>query len=267
MEWSAILLALSVLGVLGLLFGVLLSIAGKKFEVKQDERVVLIREQLGGANCGACGFAGCDAFAEAVAAGEARVDGCPPGGPDAAKAIGNIMGVDVDVTERNVARILCQGAYSVAQDRYNYEGFQNCRTVASMSGGNKLCPYSCVGLGDCVTACAFNAISLKNQLAHIDPVLCGGCGECVKECPRGVISLMRESASVRVLCRNKDTGKQARESCMKACIGCKRCVKECSEGAITVEDNLARIDVTKCNQCGECVKVCPIGCITNELVV
>ena len=267
MDWIAVLLALGVIGALGLLFGVLLSLAAKKFEVKQDERVALIRAQLGGANCGACGFAGCDAFAEAVVSAKARVDGCPPGGPAAAVAIAQIMGVSVDAAERRVARVLCQGSYSVAKERYNYEGFQNCRTIASMSGGDKLCPYACIGVGDCMAVCAFNAITLKDGIAHINPDICGGCGACVKECPRGVIALTPKSASVRVLCRNKDAGRQAREACMKACIGCKRCVRECAEGAITVTDNTAKIDPERCTRCGACAKVCPMGCISDDLAL
>lgn len=264
MDWTLVLFALLVLAVLGILFGALLSYAGKKFEVKVDERVEKVRAQLGGANCGACGFAGCDAFAEAVVEGKARPNGCPPGGPAAASAIGEIMGLSVEVTERKVAKVFCQGSSAFARERYKYEGFPSCRIVSSLSGGNKLCPYSCIGLGDCVQACAFGAISIQNGIAKFDTTRCGGCGECVKECPRSMIMLVPESATVRMKCQNHDAGKIARESCLKACIACKRCERECTEHAITVIDNVAVIDYDKCTRCGACAKVCPIGCILDK---
>lgn len=263
MDWIAIVSALGVLAVLGILFGVLLAVAGKKFEVVQDERITRVRAVLGGANCGACGFAGCDAFAEAVVEGTAKPEGCPPGGADAARAIGEIMGVSVETHEKTVARVLCQGSTSVARDRYKYEGFLSCRAVASISGGNKMCPYACIGLGDCIKRCAFGAISIKNGIAKVDKTRCGGCGECMKECPRQAIVLIPESATVRMLCRNHDLGKVAREACLKACIGCKRCERECPEHAITVKDNVAQIDYDKCTRCGACAAACPIGCIKD----
>ncbi len=260
-----ILLALLVLGVIGLVFGLVLTLADKLFKVETDPRVDQVREVLGGANCGACGYAGCDAFAEAVVRGEASPNGCPPGGAASAKAIGEIMGLTVDATaERNVARVVCQGTPDVAKERYEYDGYHSCAVAASLAGGPKLCRYACLGLGDCAEHCAFGAIKMENGIAVIDESLCTGCGACVKACPRDVISLLPESANVVVRCRNADSAKEARAACARACIACKRCVKECEFDAIHVENGFAKIDPEKCTRCGKCAEVCPCKCITLD---
>ncbi len=256
--------ALLVLGVLGLAFGAVLGVADKKFHVETDPRVDQVRACLGGANCGACGFAGCDAFAEAVVSGEAKPNGCPAGGEAAAVAIGEIMGVAVEAVEPMVARVICQGTHGVAKERYTYDGLKSCRVAAGMAGGPKECRFACIGLGDCMNHCAFHAISIVDGIAHIDESLCKGCGTCVETCPRSVIQLRPVDAPVLVRCRNSDVARVARSVCMKACIGCGRCTKECKYGAIQVENGFARIDLDKCTRCGECAKVCPCNCITVQ---
>ena len=178
MNWIAILAALGVLGALGLLFGLVLGVVGKKFAVETDERVARVRDCLGGANCGACGYAGCDAFAEAVVKGEAKPNGCTPGGTKAAKAIGEIMGMDVSAMVPKVARVRCNGTCENVAPRYEYTGVQSCRAAAAISGGPKECHYGCLGYGDCLSRCAFGAISLENGIAHVDPDKCTGCGMC-----------------------------------------------------------------------------------------
>ena len=188
MNITAIILALAVMAVLGVLFGVVLTIADKKFAVEVDPRASAIRECLGGANCGACGYAGCDAFAQAVVDGEAPVNGCTPGGAKAAEAIAAIMGMSVDLSgERVAARVICQGECGVAKDRYIYDGYASCATVAGIAGGPKMCRFACIGLGDCVKACSFGAIKLVNGIAKIDESKCTACGQCAKACPRSVI--------------------------------------------------------------------------------
>lgn len=252
------------LGGLGLIFGAVLSFASKKFHVNVDERVQQVRQCLGGANCGACGYAGCDAFAAAVVAGKAPVNGCAPAGEKGIKAISRIMGKEAPDTERMVARVLCQGEKGVAKERYAYDGYQSCAVAASLAGGPKDCRFACVGLGDCQDKCAFDAIAMKNGIASIDPDKCTACGACVKACPRSVIRLMPLSQSVIVRCRNSDTARVARNVCMDACIGCGRCKKECQYDAITVENGFARIDPDKCTRCGACAAVCPCKCITID---
>ncbi len=258
----AILAAVLALGGLGALFGVILTVADKKFAVEVDERVALVGECLGGANCGACGYAGCAALAEAIVQGAAKPNACPAAGPENTAKIAQIMGVETDVGGAMVARVICQGAHGVARDRYIYDGLPSCRAASSMAGGPKMCAYACIGLGDCEKVCAFDAISIKDGLVVIDENRCTACGMCAQTCPRGVISLLPKEQSVIVRCRNSDLGRMARDACVKACIGCRRCEKQCAYGAIHVENGYARIDQEKCTRCGECAKVCPSGCIT-----
>lgn len=263
MDWVAILSALGVLGALGLVFGLVLGLVGKKFAVETDERVTLVRECLGGANCGACGYAGCDAFAEAVVRGDAPADGCKPGGTKTAAAIGAIMGVDVSDMVPKVARVRCNGTCDNAVMRYEYSGIESCRAAASIAGGPKACHYGCLGLGDCVARCAFDAISISNGIAHVDADKCTGCGMCESVCPRGVIHLLPRDKTIVVACRNREIGKTARLQCKTACVGCKRCERNCPSDAIHVEDGVAVIDETKCTRCGACVAGCPMHCIQN----
>lgn len=264
MSVSAILYALLALGALGLVFGLVLGVADKKFHVEVDPRVEKVRACLGGANCGACGFAGCDAFAEAVVAGKVLPNGCPAGGAATACAIGEVLGITVETKAPVVARVICQGTCGVAKERYEYDGYKSCRVAASMAGGPKQCRFSCVGLGDCALACAFDAITMKDGIAYIDEKKCVGCGACVDVCPHNVIHLKPADASVLVRCQNRDVARVARDVCMKACIACGRCVKTCKYDAIKVENGFAVIDEEKCTRCGECAEVCPCKCITVQ---
>ena len=260
---TTILYAGAVLGVLGIVFGLVLNFAGKKFHVEVDERIEKVRACLGGANCGACGYPGCDGFAEAVVRGDAKPNGCAPAGEKGAAEIARIMGVEAQSTERLVARVLCQGRDGIAISRYNYDGYRSCIVAAGIAGGPKSCRFACIGLGDCMDHCAFGAISMVGGLAHIDEKKCAGCGACAENCPRGAIRMLPVSQSVVVRCRNRDTAREARAVCMNACIGCGRCKRECTYDAITIQDGCAHIDPAKCTRCGACEKVCPCRCITN----
>ena len=253
-----------ILGAIGLIFGLVLTFAAKAFHVETDERVEQVRECLAGANCGGCGYPGCDGYAEAVVKGEAKCNACAPAGDEAAAKIAAIMGLEAEKTERIVARVLCQGVKGEAKEKFQYDGYQSCLQAVGTAGGPKDCRFACVGLGDCVRHCAFGAISIKNGVACIDPAKCKACGACVDSCPRSVIKLMPESQKVIVACRNTDKGKAARDVCTNACIACGRCVKECEYDAITVENGVAKIDVEKCTRCGKCVSVCPCNCITMD---
>jgi len=263
MNWIPVIWALGIMGLMGLAFGVMLTVADKKLAVETDPRVAKVREVLGGANCGACGYAGCDAFADALVSGKAQPSGCPVG---SAKAIGAALGVTCEEGEKMVARVICQGDNGVAKERYEYDGYRSCAVAAGIAGGPKLCASACLGLGDCEKACAFGAIGMDNGLAHIEPKLCVACGKCVDVCPRGIIRLVPTDAKVLVLCRNRDTGRVARAACMTACIACGRCVKECKYDAILIEDGYARINLDTCTRCGACVKVCPCNCIVDYSV-
>lgn len=257
----SILYAGLVLGGVGLIFGLVLTFAAKAFKVEADERVEQVRECLSGANCGGCGYPGCDSFAKAVVAGEAPVNGCIPAGNTGAKKIAAIMGVEAEHVERKAACVMCQGVSGEAKDKYQYDGYQSCLAAAGMAGGPKDCRFACLGLGDCVNKCKFGAISIKNGVAVVDPDKCTACGTCVETCPRHVISLLPRSQKVAVRCHNTDNAKAARAVCTNACIGCGRCTKECEFGAIVVENGLAHIDAEKCTACGKCVSVCPCNSI------
>ena len=263
MDFLPVLKALGALGALGLVFGAVLAVVGKKFAVETDERVTQVRSFLGGANCGACGYAGCDAFAEAVVKGEAKVNVCTPGGASSAKAIGEVMGISADAGEPMVARVRCQGVPEHVSDRYSYNGYPSCRAAAAMGGGPKTCEFGCLGLGDCLSRCVFDAIRIENGVAVIDENKCTGCGVCMNTCPRGVINLLPRDKTVVVLCRNKAIGKIARLQCKSACVGCKRCEKNCPSDSIHVVDGVAEINAETCTRCGACVSGCPMHCIVN----
>ncbi|MDK2881813.1 MAG: H+/Na+-translocating ferredoxin:NAD+ oxidoreductase subunit [Bacillota bacterium] len=255
------------LGGLGLLFGVLLGIAARKFAVEKDPKAVQINEVLPGANCGACGFPGCSGLAEAIAKGEAPVNACKVGGASVATKISEIMGVKSEGTEEKmIAHLICRGGRGVAVQRAKYEGLQDCRSAAAFGSGGKACSFGCVGLGNCVRACPFGALSMgPDGLPVVDEKKCTGCGICVKTCPKNVLTLIPEHAKVFVACSSTAPGREVRQVCKVGCIACRICEKTCEFDAIHVVDNLARIDYAKCTNCGRCAEKCPQKIIVNKL--
>ncbi len=256
-----ILTALLVVGVLGIIAGVLLALASHFFKVEEDETVKNVREALPGANCGACGYAGCDSYAEAVAAGKAEPNLCIPGAGAVADKLSEILGVSVEVTEPGVAFIACNGNCNATSKKAVYDGVDSCAAASMLFGGDSSCIYGCVGCGDCEAVCPADAICVHDSLAHIDPRKCIGCGKCVKTCPKHIISIIPKNTTTAVMCSNKEKGAVARKNCKNACIGCKKCQLNCPEKAITVTDNVAVIDYSKCSGCGICVDNCPTKCI------
>jgi RnfABCDGE-type electron transport complex B subunit len=257
---NPITLSTIVLGGLGLLAGGGLAYASKKFVSRIDPKVEKILEVLPGANCGACGFAGCSGFAKALVEGKAQANGCVPGGEEVARKVASILGIEVGVKEKKIAKLLCyhRGA---SQTRFDYQGLKSCRAANLLFGGNKACSYSCLGLGDCIEACPFGMITLINERIQIDEEKCTGCGKCVSICPKGVIALVPKEKRVHVLCNSKDKGAIVRKICKEGCIGCGICVKVCPEKAITLKDNLAHINYEKCTNCGICTEKCPTKAI------
>lgn len=255
------------LGGLGLLFGLLLGVAARKFAVEKDPKAIKIAEVLPGANCGACGFPGCSGLAAAIAKGEAPVNACKVGGAAVAAKVAEIMGVEeTDARERQVAHLLCRGGRGVAVQRAKYEGLHDCRSAAAFGSGGKACTFGCVGLGNCVRACPFGALSMgPDGLPVVDEEKCTGCGICVKTCPKGVLTLVPEHAKVFVACSSTAPGREVRQVCKVGCIACRICEKTCEFDAIHVVDNLARIDYAKCTNCGRCAEKCPQKIIVNEL--
>ncbi|WDV44697.1 Fe-S cluster domain-containing protein [Clostridiaceae bacterium M8S5] len=253
------------LGGLGILFGVGLGVASKKFAVEVDPKVEAIRSVLPGANCGACGYPGCDGFAAAVAAGKAPANGCPVGGASCAEKVAGIMGVNAQAGVKMVARVICNGTECNAKEKFEYAGVKDCKAASMVSGGSKACQYGCLGLGSCVNVCDFDAITIVDGIAHIDKEKCTACGKCLKACPKAVIELVPYNQEVFVDCNSKQFGKDVKTKCQVGCIGCQICVKACPFDAMTFEDKLAKIDYDKCTNCMVCAEKCPTGAIYAQL--
>jgi len=257
-----VLIALAVVAVIGLAAGILLALASRFFGVEEDPRVKQIRECLPGANCGACGYTGCDEYAKALANGGAP-NLCIPGGADTAKQLGELLGVEVSAKAAVVAFVRCNGNCEVTGKRANYEGVSSCRGAAITAGGPNSCIHGCLGHGDCAEVCPVGAICVKDGIAHIDSNVCVGCGICVSKCPKKVIELVPRDACAVVMCFNSDRGAVARQVCKNSCASCKECEKICPTGAIKIENHLANIDYDKCEGCDLCVRACPSKCIKS----
>ena len=242
---------------LGLLMGALLALASKLFAVKKDEKAEAIKECLPGANCGGCGYSGCEAYAAAVSAGEAPVNKCSVGGAEAASKIAQIMGVDAGAQVRMRAQVMCSGTGEYAKKKYIYEGIDDCVAASKIGGGDKMCKNGCIGLGTCVRACPFDAIVVEDGVAAVDYSKCKGCGICVSACPKGIIKLIPFDAKHWVGCMSVDDGKNTRKVCDVGCISCKICQKNCPAGAINVDNFVASIDYDKCTGCDICTDKCP----------
>ncbi|HHV72406.1 MAG TPA: RnfABCDGE type electron transport complex subunit B [Clostridia bacterium] len=255
------------LAIAGLALGAILAIAAKKFAVEVDERVPKIREVLPGANCGACGYPGCDGLAAAIVAGSAPVNACPVGGNPVAEQIAAIMGVEAGSTgEPKVAKVICQGDQSNAVFRSEYDGPMSCKAATMLGGGPKGCSYACVGLGTCAQVCPFGAITMSDKgLPVIDGELCTACGKCVEACPKKVIELVNRSQPVWILCNSQAKGAEVRKVCKVGCIACGICAKVCPVDAIEVKNNLAKIDPAKCIKCGLCAQKCPMHTIESHV--
>lgn len=242
---------------LGLLMGALLALASKLFAVKKDEKAEAIKECLPGANCGGCGYSGCEAYAAAVSAGDAPVNKCSVGGAEAASKIAQIMGVDAGEQVRMRAQVMCSGTGEYAKKKYIYEGIDDCVAASKIGGGDKMCKNGCIGLGTCVRACPFDAIVVEDGVAAVDYSKCKGCGICVSACPKGIIKLIPFDAKHWVGCMSVDDGKNTRKVCDVGCISCKLCQKNCPAGAINVDNFVASIDYDKCTGCDICTDKCP----------
>jgi len=262
MDVNLLISAIALVGIVALLIGLLLGVAGKIFAVEVDEKEVAVREALPGNNCGGCGYPGCDGLAHAIAEGKAPVNGCPVGGAPVAEAIGKIMGVDAGESERKVAFVRCAGTCDKASVKSNYYGVDDCAMAMAVPGqGSKACTYGCMGFGSCVKACPFDAIHVVNGVALVDKEACKACGRCVAACPKNLIELIPYEATYFVGCQSKDKGKDVRFACDTGCIGCGLCVKSCEDGAIKLENNLATIDPNLCTGCGKCFEKCPTKAI------
>lgn len=257
-------MAVLVLGMIALIAAVVLFVCAKKFAVKTDPRIAEVVDLLPKANCGGCGFAGCQAMAEALvkkADGENNAPlSCPVGGDTVMQQVAQLLGVETEQTTPMVAVVRCAGCQN--EKLATYDGLHTCAAMNACGVGEHGCGYGCLGCADCEAACAFGGIKVNEEtgVPQVDTSLCTACGSCVKACPRHIIELRPRGVKNRrvfVACRNQDRGPAAMKVCNTACIGCGKCAKECPFGAIVIENNVAYIDYTKCRLCRKCVNVCP----------
>ncbi len=256
-----ILIPVIIVTVIGIIAGVILSLSAKFFDVPTDPKIEQVRDALPGANCGGCGYSGCDGYAEVIVNNGEKVTLCTAGGNDIVKAISEIMGVEAEAVRRKIAIVRCSGTDSKAVKRFEYQGLASCKAAATVSGGRGACSHSCLGMGDCVAVCENDAIKIIDGVAKVDYISCIACRKCAAECPRGIIEI-GYADSIAVKCSSTDKGSIMRKICTAGCIGCGKCVKACEAGAITLEKNLARIDADKCVNCGKCIDECPVKIIS-----
>ncbi len=250
------------MGGIGAFLAVFLAFADKKFKVDEDPRIEALLQILPNTNCGGCGYPGCRMLAENLLSGAAPSNSCVAGGQDIAVKLAKILGVEVKDHKRLVAVVLCKGGHKEARKSGVYRGEPNC-TASHMTGGDKACTYGCLGLGECVDACKFDAMAMNdNGLPVVFYDKCVGCGACAKACPRNIIEMHPEEHKLFVYCRSKDRGAVAKKACDVSCIACSLCVKDCTvAGGIVIKDNLAVVNHSIAPQNDESTKRCPTKCI------
>ena len=264
---NLIISSIIVLGVIGLASAVILYFVAQKFKVEEDTQIDVVAELLPGANCGGCGYPGCRGFAEACVKADTLENMlCPVGGLPVMCKVSEVLGHAVCQATPKIAVVRCNGTCTNRPRTNKFDGAHNCKIAAQLYAGETNCSHGCLGFGDCVAACQFDAIKINPEtgIPEVDEEKCTACGACVKACPKKVIELRNKGVKSRrvfVSCVNKDKGAIARKACSAACIGCGKCQKVCPFGAIKVENNLAYINFELCRSCRKCVNECPTGAI------
>ncbi|MGA1875335.1 MAG: RnfABCDGE type electron transport complex subunit B [bacterium] len=240
-----------------------LGLASRKFAIKVDPKVEKVGEELPGANCGGCGFAGCHDLAKAACENPREASRCLLITEDSLQKISGILACELSPEEKKVAVVHCRGGETQTMRKYDFDGVSDCIAAALVWEGPKMCQEGCLGFGTCVSACPFGAISMNdNYLPVIHVERCTGCRACAKACPRGVIEIHPKSKEIHVCCHSHLKGAQLKKICKVGCIGCGRCERACTFGAIHMKHNTASIDYAKCTNCGQCALVCPTKCIS-----
>jgi len=262
MMTGSIIISMAAMGSLGAAFAVFLAFADKKLKVEVDPRLQAISDALPNTNCGGCGYPGCSLLAEALLKGEAPPNACVAGGADTSATLAELLGVEAGEHKRMIAVVLCKGGTAESVRNATYKGEMSC-TAANITGGDKACTYGCLGYGECVDACNYDAMAMDdNNLPVVFHDKCVGCGACARACPRDIIEMHPEDHKLFVYCRSKDKGPHAKKVCSVACIACMLCVKDCSvQGGIAVKDNLATVNYDLAPQNDESTKRCPTKCI------
>ncbi|MFH1075912.1 MAG: Fe-S cluster domain-containing protein [Pseudomonadota bacterium] len=260
------LIGLITFGTIGLVFGLGLALAAAKFAVQLNPKVEAVKHVLPGANCGGCGFAGCEDYAENVVNNpNVPPNKCFPGKAAVAAQVARLTGKEMAAVEAMVAVPRCSRIKGNVSKRCDYLGHNSCAGAAMVFGGPLDCRFACIGLGDCVNVCPFGAITIENGFPVVNDDLCVGCGSCAKVCPKGVLSIVPRNARVLVACNSQESGKAVMGVCDAGCISCGMCEKKCPAKAITIKDNRVIIDYAKClspkaESCDLiCVKSCKRG--------
>lgn len=257
---------------IGILFGLILSVAKIKLKVDKDPRIEQVNDALPGANCGACGQPGCMGYATKIVMEDEDITLCPVGDDAMLVKIAEIMGKEVEAGGVSViARLHCQGGHEVTVDRFEYKGPKSCYAAHTFMESYKVCQFGCLGFGDCVDSCPFDAMYMGDDgLPKIIDDKCTGCGNCVDACPRDILSLVPETFDTWVMCSNTEKAPVMKKGCSVGCIGCKICEKACRtnfednpdiDTAIKVINFNAEIDYDLCTNCHKCVEVCPVPVI------
>ncbi|RJP29648.1 MAG: RnfABCDGE type electron transport complex subunit B [Candidatus Omnitrophota bacterium] len=253
-----ILIPVLIVTILGLVFGILLALASRRFCVEVDPRLDKIYSKLPGANCGACGMPGCMGFAEALIQGTCTIDRCAVTEQEVRKEIAEILGVEHTVKIKRAAVLHCHGGNKRVKNKFDYVGIQDCISANIVMSGPKACVYGCIGYGTCAKVCPFGAIEMSTEdLPVVNEDKCTACGKCVAACPKGLFSLVSVSKNFAVRCKSLDMGKKVMDVCSVGCIACRKCEKACPVKAIRIENNLSIIDYSLCDNRGQCFKVCP----------
>jgi Na+-translocating ferredoxin:NAD+ oxidoreductase RNF subunit RnfB len=263
MDLSLILTSVAILGGVGLTFGTLIALANAKLKVWEDPRIDAVEDVLPGANCGACGLAGCRAFAEAAVKGDVAPAGCTVMGDEDRADVAQLLGVSAGEATKQVARLLCAGGTNVATSKAQYYGVDSCAAAVAVTGGGKGCTWGCVGLADCGVACDFDAIAMNEfGLPVVDPEACTACGDCVDACPLDLFSIMPLDHHLIVQCKSLLEGDDAEEVCAVACTACGRCVQDAAPGLIEIKNGLAVVDYDAIETANpEATARCPTGAI------
>jgi electron transport complex protein RnfB len=252
----------ALLACIGLFFGIGLALAAHKFAVETDPLIEKVLESLAGAQCGGCGYPGCEGYAIAVVTDpNVPPNLCYPGKEKVAEKVAQLTGKKMAEMEDMIALVRCSRLEGRVSHKHEYIGFASCTAANLGFGGPSACNYACIGLGECAQVCPFDAITMKDGFPVINPDKCVSCGTCVKTCPKQVIVLQSLKARVYVPCSTKALGKQVKEVCAVGCISCQICVKKCPAEAVALVNGLIQIDQPKCLAYGpECHEVCVEKC-------